>query len=130
MAKRPTTSILISKALMRGHLHPEAEAPQQQPVEGCVHEGPGLLQHGGSLCQQQSMEGWQLLEGLPWRACSCGQQQLQLGPRRDVLRCCQGQPEEAQGLIRQSPAAQWGVGLTRSTEQHANSIAGGMGLAL
>ena len=96
------------KALMRPHLHSEAETPQQQPIEGGIHERPGVLQHSGSLCQQQGMEGRQLLEGLPYRACSCGQQQLQLWPCRDVLRRCQGQPEEAQGLIRQSPATQRG----------------------
>ena len=91
-------------ALMQAHLHPEAETLQQQPVKGGIHECPRVLQHSGGLCQQQGMEGWQLLEGLPRGACSCGQQQLQLGARWNVLRCCQGRPEEAQGLIRQSPA--------------------------
>lgn len=107
------------QALRRAHLHPEAETSQQQPVQGGIHERPRVLQHCGSLCQQQGMEGWQLLEGLPCRACSCGQQQLQLGPCWNVLRCCQGQPKQAQGLICQSPATQWGLRLTRSIEQQA-----------
>ena len=112
---------------MRPHLHPEAEAPQQQPIEGGIHERPRVLQHSGSLCQQQGVEGWQLLEGLPCRACSCGQQQLQLGACRDVLRRCQGQPEEAQGLVRQGPATQRGLGLTTSTKQQATPVQVGRG---
>ena len=114
-----TSSPRMFQALRRAHLHPEAETSQQQPVQGGIHERPRVLQHCGSLCQQQGMEGWQLLEGLPCRACSCGQQQLQLGPCWNVLRCCQGQPEQAQGLICQSPATQWGLRLTRSIEQQA-----------